>query len=259
MSGYHSGLPTFADAVALHRPKAEASAFYAGWYTFEHPGGAFEVCLRPGGVFYAPDFPCNSRWCAMGEKKIGVAWGKYGNYELNVVGDPANRELAGSAVPPAPGDAPGPNDWRRMKAARPLSPAEARLLSPTGGGTEWKFEYEGGRFTVQFRGDGYNHFHCQQYQAHSHWKLGGPQRNEVTISWGQYGTYVMRVDGDAATGHVVGNPSDWRKMRYIRDLEAHEAAEQCHEDHSRGPASSRTRRGRGGGGRGANTDTGAPR
>ena len=147
MSGYHAGLPTFADAVALHRPKPEASKFYAGWYNFEHPGGAFEVCLRPGGVFYAPDFPCNSRWCAMGDNKVGIAWGKYGNYEMTVVGDPAARRLSGSAVPPAPGDAPGPNDWRRMAAVRPLSPAEARLLSPTGGGSEWKFEYEGGRFT----------------------------------------------------------------------------------------------------------------
>ena len=220
----HAGLPSFADAVNVHRPKAEASAFYAGWYSFEHPGGAFEVCLRPGGVFYAPDFPSNSRWCAMGETKVGIAWGKYGNYELTIVGEPARREFAGSAVPPSPGDAPGPNDWRKMRLVRPLSPAESRLLSPTGGGTEWKFEYQGGRFGVQFRGDGYNHFHCSQYQAHSHWKLAG---DELTISWGQYGTYVMKLSGDAAVGHAVGNPSDWRKMAYIRDLDHHESSESC--------------------------------
>lgn len=227
----HAGLPSFADAVNVHRPKAEASAFYAGWYSFEHPGGAFEVCLRPGGVFYAPDFPSNSRWCAMGETKVGIAWGKYGNYELTIVGEPARREFAGSAVPPSPGDAPGPNDWRKMRLVRPLSPAENRLLSPTGGGTEWKFEYQGGRFGVQFRGDGYNHFHCSQYQAHSHWKLAG---DELTISWGQYGTYVMKLSGDAAVGHAVGNPSDWRKMAYIRDLDHHESSESCSHDHDHG-------------------------
>ena len=57
--------PTFAEAVEFHKPSAEASAMFSAWYGFQHPGGEFEVCLRPGGVFYAPQFPANSRWCVM--------------------------------------------------------------------------------------------------------------------------------------------------------------------------------------------------
>mmetsp|Transcript_12399 Transcript_12399/g.36856 ORF Transcript_12399/g.36856 Transcript_12399/m.36856 type:complete len:236 (+) Transcript_12399:163-870(+) len=233
MSALPAFAPSFAEATAFHRPKAHDSSRFAGWYKFTHPGGEFEVCLRPGGCFYAPDFPSNSRWCVLptGGDSIGIAWGKYGNYQLKVTQPAPAMQLEGAAVPPVEGDAPGPNDWRRMSFARPLSDVEATLLSPTGGGTEWAFEYESGRFAVQFRGDGYNHFHCQQYQAHSHWKLGGAAGDEVTISWGQYGTYVMKVSGRAATGHAAGNPSDWRRMKYIRDLDAAEAQESCPHPH----------------------------
>lgn len=120
-----------------------------------------------------------------------------------------------------------------MRALRPLGASELALLGPAGGGTEWAFEYAGGRFAVQFRGDGFNHFHCHEYQAHSHWKLEGANHDELTISWGQYGTYIMRMNGKEATGHSVGNPGDWRKMKHVRDLEPHEAAEACqHHSHS---------------------------
>ena len=119
-----------------------------------------------------------------------------------------------------------------MRAVRPLSPAELKLLSPTGGGTEWSFEYKMGRFAVQFRGDGFNHFVCHEYPAHAHWSLGGANRDEITINWAQYGTYVLRVDGAAAAGSAKGNPAEWRKMTYIRDLDAGEASEVCGHDHS---------------------------
>lgn len=229
MAGMADLVPSFADAVAFHKPNAEASAHFAAWYAFQHPGGEFEVCLRPGGVFYAPQFPANSRWCVMPSgdgSKIGIAWGKYGNYELTVT-DAVLRELQGAAVPPSPQDKPGPNDWRRMRAVRPLSPAEHALVGPNGGGTEWLFQYEGGSFDVQFRGDSYNHFVCHQYSAHSHWTMGGAAMDEVTISWGKYGTYVLKIAGDEAAGSSKGNPSDWRKMKKKRDLDAKEASEQC--------------------------------
>jgi len=219
--------PTFAEAVEFHKPSAEASAMFSAWYGFQHPGGEFEVCLRPGGVFYAPQFPANSRWCVMPSgdgAKIGIAWGKYGNYELAVT-DAVLRELQGAAVPPSPRDAPGPNDWRRMRAIRPLSPAELSLIGATGGGSEWSFEYEGGAFNVQFRGDSYNHFVCAQYSAHSHWKL--TNGDEVAINWGPYGNYALKVNGDAGAGSSVGNPKDWRRMKKLRDLEPAEASQRC--------------------------------
>ena len=75
-----------------------------------------------------------------------------------------------------------------------------------------------GRFAVQFRGDGYNHFSCHSYPAHSHWSLSG---DELTINWGQYGTYVMKFTSETtAEGSLKGKPADWRRMKYVRDLDA---------------------------------------
>mmetsp|Transcript_34434 Transcript_34434/g.103774 ORF Transcript_34434/g.103774 Transcript_34434/m.103774 type:complete len:237 (-) Transcript_34434:45-755(-) len=224
--------PKFADVVNMHRPKGDDNAMYAGWYAFQHPGGEFEVCLRPGGVFHATGFPAASRWCALPgpNPAIAITWGKYGDYKLDVT-DGVLRELAGSRVPAA-GRAPGPNDWRRMRCVRPLSPAETKLLAPDGGGTAWAFHYANGRFEVQFRGDGFNHFTCHQYPAHSHWTLAN---DELTISWGQFGTYVLRVDGGDPAKWVGGlkeNPAEWRKMTYLRDLAANEAEQACGHDHN---------------------------
>ena len=91
---------------------------YAGWYAFQHPGGEFEVCLRPGGVFHAPGFPTASRWCALPgpNPAIAITWGKYGDYKLDVT-DGVLRELAGSRVPAA-GRAPGPNLRRNQPPQR---------------------------------------------------------------------------------------------------------------------------------------------
>ena len=58
-----------------------------------------------------------------------------------------------------------------------------------------------------------------------------PPRRRLS-SLRRYGTYVLRIDGAAATGSAQGNPAEWRKMTYIRDLDAGEAAEACGHDHS---------------------------
>ena len=219
--------PKFADLVNMNRPKPQDNATFAAWYTFTHSGGEFEVCLRPGGVFYSPQYAASSRWCVLPNgSSIAISWGRFGDYKLDVT-DAVLRELSGARWADNTACT-GTNDWRRMKAIRPLSPVELKLLSPTGGGTEWSFEYASGRFAVQFRGDGYNHFSCHSYPAHSHWSLSG---DELTINWGQYGTYVMKFTSETtAEGSLKGKPADWRRMKYVRDLDAVEASETCGHD-----------------------------
>ena len=220
--------PKFADLVNMNRPKPQDNAQFAAWYAFTHSGGEFEVCLRPGGVFYAPQYAASSRWCVLPNRSsIAISWGRFGDYKLDVT-DAVLRELSGARWADNAACT-GPNDWRRMKALRPLSPVELKLLSVTGGGTEWSFEYASGRFAVQFRGDGYNHFSCHSYPAHSHWSLSG---DELTINWGQYGVYVMKFTSETtAEGSLKGKSADWRRMKYVRDLDAVEASDTCGHDH----------------------------
>ena len=98
--------------------------------------------------------------------------------------------------------------------------------------SEWELEHPGGKFNVEFRADGFNHFVCNDFPAHSHWTMGGAAMDEVTISWGKYGTYVLKIAGDEAAGSSKGNPSDWRKMKKKRDLdeecEAYLPRQACH-------------------------------
>ena len=101
-------------------------------------------------------------------------------YEMKV--DPATKAMEG-CVKGTPGD------WRKATFVKPLSPVES-LLFGAGGGTEWKFEYSGGSFGVQFKADGYNHFNCPSYPEHSHYTLDthNPPGNMIEIDWGKYGT-----------------------------------------------------------------------
>mmetsp|Transcript_57412 Transcript_57412/g.168096 ORF Transcript_57412/g.168096 Transcript_57412/m.168096 type:complete len:205 (-) Transcript_57412:105-719(-) len=196
-----------------------------GWYAFTHPNGAFDVCLRPGGSFLAPRFQANARWAVTADGTLQIAWGKYGNYELSVANAEA-REFSGSLI----GDA---AEWRRMKMTRPLVQTELALLgAPAGTGSEWEFVHAGGTFPVEFRGDGFSHFICRQYPAHAHWSLGGAAADELYINWGGYGEYELRLapGGDFAEGCAKGDPANWRKMRFIRALDAAQA-EVCNEHH----------------------------
>jgi hypothetical protein len=96
--------------------------------------------------------------------------------------DPATKAMEG-CVKGTPGD------WRKATFVKPLSPVES-LLFGAGGGTEWKFEYSGGSFGVQFKADGYNHFNCPSYPEHSHYILDThtPPGNMIEIDWGKFGT-----------------------------------------------------------------------
>jgi hypothetical protein len=82
-----------------------------------------------------------------------------------------------------------PADWRKATFVKPLSPVETMLFG-SGGGTEWKFEYDGGSFGVQFKADGYNHFNCPSYPEHSHYTLDthNAPGNMMEIDWGKFGT-----------------------------------------------------------------------
>lgn len=160
---------------------------------------------------------------------VAIAFGSYGNYEFAVT-DAVLREFSGAAIV---GGAPAPEHWRRMRCVRSLSPVESKMLGATGAGSQWSFEWAGGTFPVEFRGDGYNHFVCSQFPAHSHWSLGGAASDELTINWGTYGTYELKVDSSGlAVGSAQGKPDEWRRMAWLADLGAHGDIECADHDHS---------------------------
>jgi hypothetical protein len=67
-------MASFAAQVASKPPTAEESSHFAAWYEFTHPGGAFEICLRPGGVLYAPGFPApGARWAVAAPDRSRLA------------------------------------------------------------------------------------------------------------------------------------------------------------------------------------------
>lgn len=123
-----------------------------GVYDFAHPRGVFEVHLRSGGRFFAPNFPEKSKWkctnscCAEGKQccQLQIEWGKYGQYSLDV--DTAT-------VPPCcSGSVKGqPDNWRKMTMKRFFSLQETKLMD-----SEWTFEHPGGNFAVEFHADGLN-------------------------------------------------------------------------------------------------------
>lgn len=192
-----------------------------GWYDFNWSGGTFLVCLRPAGTFFCPAFQVASRWELEGNT-VNIDWAKYGKYELTF--DPATRSMEGNALPKKEGDE---KNWRKAVFKNGLSPAEALLIGD-GAGTEWDFAWSGGSFPVQFKADGYNHFICSDFPAHSHWSLDG---TTLKINWAQYGNYVLTVDPEGKTleGAAVGaDPAtDWRKATLTRNLINQQTIEAC--------------------------------
>ncbi len=89
-----------------------------GVYTWEHPGGSFEVVLRPNTVFYCPSYPANAKWFDIGDK-VEIDWRNYGAYILNKC--EAENEFEGSVVG-------NPSKWRKMKFLRPFNELETTLL-----------------------------------------------------------------------------------------------------------------------------------
>lgn len=133
-------------------------ASFIGVYNFEHPGGKFEVHLRSDERFFAPLYQTKSTWCfdAAG-KLMTIDFAKYGVYELNLEDETA-KSFSGSAKGK-------PENWRKMSLKRPFSKAEMMLFDSV-----WDFQHPGGSFPVEFRADAYNHFICNDFPTHSHWK-----------------------------------------------------------------------------------------
>lgn len=150
-----------------------------GIYEWSYAGGAFLVQLRPNGTFYCEKYQAQSYWQVV-ENKIYVDWKNYGQYEFVIT----NPSLIEGCVR---GDA---SKWRKMRFVRGFNDLETALIG-SGHGTVWNFQYEKGAFDVEFRWDGYNHFVCPQYPAHSHWTIVEPET--LLINFGQYGREPVSV------------------------------------------------------------------
>jgi len=155
-----------------------------GVYDWSYAGGSFQVALRPNGTFYCEKYPAQAKWQVV-DNKLQVDWKNFGQYEF-VIG--SSSVIEGSLVG-------NPSNWRKMSFARAFTETETALLG-AGFGSVWDFAWEGGSFEVEFRVDGYNHFICQSYPAHSHWNISEDQT--VNVNWGQYGKKpfpsIFRVD-----------------------------------------------------------------
>jgi len=175
-----------------------------GIYDFQHAGGSFDVHLRSGGRFFAPKFQTKASWTLDSENKLFIDWGKYGKYELLV--NPADKSAAGSAQGK-------PESWRKMAFKRPFHPAEIALMD-----SEWEFIHPSGQFKVEFRADGFNHFVCNDFPAHSHWRFEGDSPTPVVyINFGKYGEYLVTLsaDGETFEGSAKGDTSNWRKGKRL--------------------------------------------
>lgn len=178
------------------------------------------MVFRPQGVFYCPKYPAKATW-HLHDGKLLVNWGKFGNFEFPLTDNLDN--LDGWA-------ANSQTNWRKLAYKRDFNPTERALLGE-GFGSIWNFEYAKGSFEVELHCDGYNHFVCKQYPAHSHWL--STDDGLVQIFWGQYGDYELRLDESTGSfaGCKAGQPTNWRKMHFLRNLTA-EAAEAASHDHS---------------------------
>jgi len=171
-----------------------------GVYSFSHPGGEFEVHLRNKGRFWAPQFQCKSTWVLGSEGDIRIDFAQYGQFAFQKTEDGFSGSVIGK-----------PEHWRRMDKKRSFSPAEVAVMD-----SKWEFEHAGGTFPVELRADAFNHFVCEAFPAHAHWRLDNADSPTPTlfINWGKYGEYEFEVaaDGARAVGSVKGDPANWRKM-----------------------------------------------
>jgi len=157
---------------------------------------------------------------------INLDWGKFGKYQLTF--DPASKHMEGFAVPENKDDE---KNWRKADFLRPLSAEESALLGD-GAGSEWDFEWSGGKFPVSFKADAYNHFVCEEHPAHAHWAWD-QQKELLTINWDKYGTYEMKINLTEKTmeGSAKGQPEEWRKAQHSRNLIDNKVVEHCEHHH----------------------------
>lgn len=209
-----SALRGGARSIQMSTIAADANAEYfakleelQGIYSFAHPNGDFDVHLRSKARFWAPKFQCQSTWQLESDGRLLVDFQQYGKYAFKEQDD---GTFCGSAVKDA-------DNWRTMRKQRPFSAAEKAVMD-----SRWEFEYAGGSFEVEFRADAFNHFVCEQYPAHSHWRLDDAESPTPTlyINWGKFGEYTLQVaaDGASASGSVKGRPDDWRRMKNLGSL-----------------------------------------
>jgi len=196
---------------------SKSAHLMVGVYKFDHAGGSFEVHLRSKSRFFCPTFQAKATWYANDQDMVMIDWGKFGSYEMALVkvddpNDPKVLEFEGSVTGK-------PENWRKMQLKRRFSKAEEALFD-----SEWNFEHTSGQFPIEFRADGFNHFICNQFSAHSHWSIkegtGETDTPTVHIDWGKYGKYdlVIAADGKSMSGSAVGQPDNWRKAQFTRFL-----------------------------------------
>ena len=58
---------------------------YEGIYDFTHPGGTFDVQLRPEGNFFAPQFQARATWDLTEDNHLIIDWKRFGKYQLSLV------------------------------------------------------------------------------------------------------------------------------------------------------------------------------
>lgn len=207
-------------SAASSTPNAEYFAeleAMAGVYSFSHPGGEFEVHLRHKGRFWAPKFQCKSTWQLESDGSLSINFVQYGKYALERMQDESWRSRFGQSSDWSGSAVGKPDSWRTMVKQRSFSTAERALMD-----SRWEFEHAGGSFEVEFRADAFNHFVCEKFPAHSHWRLENAETATPTVyvNWGPYGEYELEIaaDGSSASGSVKGRPEDWRKMKKLGSL-----------------------------------------
>lgn len=151
-----------------------------GFYNWSYKSGQFLVSFRPSGIFHCAKYPGKATWSVDANGLLTVIWQNYGVYEFPLSA-PGATTIEGGVQG-------NPSNWRRLEYIRDFTPTERLVLGEHGYGSVFNFIYEKGAFEVEFRADGFNHFNCPQYPAHSHWDID--DHGLVSVNWGKYGKLI---------------------------------------------------------------------
>jgi len=154
-----------------------------GWHNMYWPGGQMKVCFRPGGNFFCADQQAASTWRIV-DGEILLDWQHYGRFVLSAS---EGKNLKGYAL-----HQDDEKKWRKTLYFGALTPVE-KLLLGDGEGTEWEFKSPEGTVSIEFRGDGENHFVCPTKRGEGHWSINKKGKT-VIIDWGKHGKYELDVD-----------------------------------------------------------------